>query len=254
MKNKTGTKEWAQTTINIQRGCEHGCRYCFARANALRFKLCTADEWSIPKIDQAKVEQDRRKVNGVVMTPSTHDITPRNLEQCMTVIEKLLAAGNQVLIVSKPSWQCITLLCDKLSQYKRQILFRFTIGSMSEDVLAFWEPNAPKFVERLSCLQYVYAAGYETSVSCEPYLDAYTISLYETLVPFVTESFWIGTLRKFKLRVDLSGVSEHEMQQFVRPLLAAQTDEAVRILHRHLDGKPCVKWKDSVREIIEKGA
>lgn len=26
-KKKTGTKEWADTNVNIQLGCERGCRY-----------------------------------------------------------------------------------------------------------------------------------------------------------------------------------------------------------------------------------
>ena len=38
---KTGTKEWAKSNLNFQLGCEHGCRYCYAREMAVnRFKRC----------------------------------------------------------------------------------------------------------------------------------------------------------------------------------------------------------------------
>lgn len=36
-KSKTGTREWAVATVNILDGCPHGCRYCYARAMAMRF-------------------------------------------------------------------------------------------------------------------------------------------------------------------------------------------------------------------------
>ena len=34
----SGTKEWSVSSVNCITGCEHNCRYCYARANALRFK------------------------------------------------------------------------------------------------------------------------------------------------------------------------------------------------------------------------
>ena len=32
-----GTEEWADKNINITRGCEYDCPYCYAKRNALRF-------------------------------------------------------------------------------------------------------------------------------------------------------------------------------------------------------------------------
>ena len=59
-KEKTGTKEWAAANVNIQFGCEHGCRYCYARHEAVcRFKRCTAEQWINPVIDNAKVDKRR---------------------------------------------------------------------------------------------------------------------------------------------------------------------------------------------------
>jgi len=247
---RTGTYEWAGCNVNIQRGCEHNCRYCYARAFAVRFGRCRVDHWRYPAIDQARVDKGYRKRNSTVMFPSTHDITPANIEQYLIVLEKLLAAGNKVLIVSKPHIECIERICRQMDYYKDRVVFRFTIGSIYDHVLRFWEPGAPTFRERFNCLSYAHYKGFVTSVSSEPYLDGSITQLYTRCFPYITDSFWIGTLRKFKSRVDLTDVADNQRKEFVEPLLAEQTDVAVRRLYKLLAGRPFIKWKDSVRKII----
>ena len=253
---KTGTKEWAETNVNIQMGCEHSCRYCYARYRAVkRYKFCTAGQWLDPVIIHSKITRSYSKRSGVVMFPSTHDVTPRNISECMFVLSKLLAAGNKVLLVSKPHITCIMDICESFREYRNQLSFRFTIGSKDDRVLAFWEPNAPGFRERLECLLYAYNSGYQTSVSCEPFLDCKVgkiIGLYVMVNSFITDSIWIGKLRHFDRRVDMSGVTSGEEEEFVKPLKAAQSDEMIWTIYRELQGGPLVRWKDSIREVIEK--
>lgn len=54
---------------------------------------------------------------------------------------------------------------------KSQMQLRFTIASVNDETLAFWEPKAPRFGERLESLRYAFRRGYRTSVSVEPFLD-----------------------------------------------------------------------------------
>jgi hypothetical protein len=258
MKKKSGTREWAERNINIQLGCEHNCRYCYARYNAVhRFKRCTPEGWAEPVIDQAKVDKNYGKYKGIVMFPSAHDITPKNFAECMCVLRKLLDAGNQVLVVSKPHFECIALMCETFKEYKARLQFRFTIGSICDDILKFWDRGAPGFKERLNCLQYAYFKGYQTSVSCEPYLDPYVIYTYGLCRSYITDSFWIGRLRDFDRRVDLTpsaclhkqteGVTEEQMKRFVEPLKKAQGNEFFRSLYEFMKDKQYVKWKDGNR-------
>jgi len=129
------------------------------------------------------------------MFPGTHDITPDNFEACFTVLKKLLKVGNRVLVVSKPRLKLITKICDQLKDYKNHLLFRFTIGSSNNKILSFWEPNAPTYDERKEALKYAHRAGYRTSVSIEPMLDADNIeALVDDLAPFVNHSIWIGIM------------------------------------------------------------
>lgn len=250
-KAQTGTKEWAEKTVNIQRGCEHNCRYCYARYMAVtRFGRCTAEEWAEPVINYSaaakkyRTTKDGSYVPTRHMFPSSHDITPRNLYQCIEVIGNLLEAGNDVLIVSKPHWSCITEICDTFRASKSRIMFRFTIGSMDDEVLGFWEPGAPRFAERFACLRNAHHFGYQTSVSCEPYLDPYILELYKKVKPYITDSFWIGKLRDFNNRVDLTGVTEAQLWQHVYPLRAIQEDPAFQEIFQQLDGREFVRWKD----------
>lgn len=253
----TGVQEWTGddgASANFQTGCEHGCLYCYAREMKVRFdKKYEAAQWTSPVIDNAKVDKPRKKkYAGTVMSPTTHDITEANLSQYLCVLRKLLDAGNNVLIVSKPHWQCITVICEAYAEYKDQIEFRFTIGSTKDEVLSFWEPGAPKFEERLSCLQYAFEKGYKTSVSCEPFLDPYPWYTYAACIEYITESFWIGKLNKFGRRVDLSGVSTEDTERFVNPLRKCLADIVIKQIHRTMSSEkyPLVRWKHSIREVV----
>jgi hypothetical protein len=129
-------------------------------------------------------------------------------------------------------------------------MFRFTIGSMDDAVLNFWEPGASNFAERLSCLEYAFHKGFRTSVSCEPYLDPYVVYTYTACMPFITDSFWVGMLRYFERRVDLTGATPEQIEKFVKPLKAAQGLDVVKGIHQLLDGQPFIQWKDSIRKAI----
>jgi len=255
-KKKTGTREWAECNVNIQLGCSHNCRYCYARYNAVkRFKWCTDEQWLEPVIVMSRVTRSYLKRAGVVMFPGTHDITPRNLSESLYVLGKLLKAGNKVLLVSKPHIDCISTIYDSFQQYRKRLVFRFTIGSMDDQVLSFWESNAPAFDERKQCLMFARSRKFRTSVSCEPFLDSELdkiVGLYAAVKPFITDSFWIGKLRHFDKRVILNGATPGDIERFVEPLRAAQSDEFILGLCRRLNRERLVFWKDSIREVIEK--
>lgn len=243
----------AGTSINIQRGCEHNCLYCYARHNAVhRYYQCRVEHWPLPCINEKKVDAPhKKKYDGVVMFPTTHDITEANLSQYCCVLRKLLDAGNKVLIVSKPHLACIKFICAGFKKHKENILFRFTIGSTENDKLKFWEPGAPSLTERLDCLKYACRKGFATSISCEPFLDPLVDYLYEICIEYVTESFWIGKLNRFDSRVNLAGVNKTDIERYVEPLKRAQSDAVVMGMYEMMKDRPLIQWKDSIRKVID---
>ncbi len=199
-----GTKEWADSNVNIYYGCSNNCRYCYAKKMALRFKRKTEDTWKImePNIQQINKGYGKRK--GRVMFPTSHDITEETLDQCVFVIKKLLTAGNEALITSKPHPQCIKTICETFTSFKKFIQFRFTITSYQNDLLKFWEPGAPSFEDRLNALQIAFNNGFKTSISIEPFLDKNPFQLVEKLQSYVTESIWIGKMNYIRSQGILS--------------------------------------------------
>ena len=243
----SGTKEWSVQSVNCLTGCSHDCRYCYARANALRFgRITSADQWRTPQVRQREIDKRRTRAPGRVMFPSTHDILPDFLEPCLAVLRNLLAAGNEVLLVSKPHLACIEAICQQCQAWRSQVVFRFTIGARRDDLLAYWEPGAPGYGERLASLQYAYGAGYQTSVSCEPLLDADdAVGLFDELEPWVTDTIWLGKMNQIASRV-IAGTSRKAIQR----IEAGQTPERIRGIYQALQDRPKVRWKESYKAVL----
>jgi DNA repair photolyase len=166
-----GTLEWALHNENFISGCAHDCRYCYSKEMAIRFKRKTAESWPVEEINQRKLNSAVKKYAGRVMFPSSHDITPDHLDNSLFYLRKILSAGNDVLLVTKPHYVVAESICSNLHSFKKQLLFRFTIGSADSDILRFWEPHAPCFEERFNSLVHAHDMGFATSVSIEPMLD-----------------------------------------------------------------------------------
>lgn len=217
----------------------------------LRFgKLRDARDWETPVLNEKKLRRKSfGKREGIVMIPTTHDLTPRNIDVAIPYIHKLLKAGNHLLIVSKPHLDCIRRICEELAEYKGKILFRFTVGSMDNVVLKFWEPGAPDFQERFECLRHAYNAGFKTSVSSEPYLDATIIDLVQKLAPLITDAHWIGLLNKPEHRIDTSkwGAKEWAMLDKVK---AVQDRESIFLLYNAFKNNGKVKFKESIKKVV----
>jgi hypothetical protein len=216
----------------------------------LRYKrIKTAAEWKEPRINGKRVLANRQYKEGVVMIPTTHDITPKNITQAVIVIRANLKVGNNVLIVSKPHLDCIKRLCTEFKDYKTRILFRFTIGTILEKVAHFWEPGAPPVAERLEALEYAFNAGFNTSVSAEPFFDETIESLAMTVLPLVTDSLWIGKMNNIDRRVDTTGW-DAEAFRFLEAVRTVQTNAAITELYNKLKVYPKIKFKESIKRVV----
>lgn len=248
-KEISGTKEWSVESVNCVTGCEHDCRYCYARFNAVqRRHQVEPGAWTNMVVREKDVRKKRKKVNGTVMFPTTHDITPEVLEPCLSVLTRLITAGNHVLIVTKPHLSCVKEICRRFDRWADRILFRFTIGTMNEAILKYWEPGAPTFSERLRCLIYTFDAGFNTSVSAEPLLEKFGIDMMvELLTPFITDALWIGKMNHVRSRVKIETAKDEEM---VRDIELINLDGEIQELYEILRDNPKVKWKESIKKVI----
>lgn len=249
-KKPTGTREWAAKNVNLALGCEHNCRYCYARADARRFgRIKGPDEWRETRLIEKTLAKSWGLSKGTIMFPTAHDIVPAILDPCVEVLRRMLKAGNRVLIVSKPHLTCIERLSTDLKAFKDQILFRFTIGSLHGDVLGFWEPSAPSFGERLAALKLACERSYRTSVSAEPFLDEDIRELFHAVAPWVTDSIWIGPMNRMEQRVSREGWTEADQAYWER-VKRCQTRSEIERLFQDLKDEPRVRWKNAVKEML----
>ena len=184
------------------------------------------------------------------MFPTTHDITPANVVQSVAVLAGLCGVGNEILVVTKPHLDCVRRLCTALAGYREQILFRFTIGTTNDRILSYWEPNAPRFEERLCSLKYAFDQGFNTSVSCEPMLDKNVEAVIHAVRPYVTDSIWIGRVNQLPASVAINCPGDGRAKKAARALLAEQTDAWIATLYDLWCDDCMIKWKDSIKKVV----
>ena len=240
----SGTKEWADHNVNCIKGCYNNCRYCYAKITANRFGRATEKTWHIMKIRRGTVNKTYRKLPGRVMFPSSHDIFdfPQIEEACFTVLAKLLKSGNDVLVTTKPRIKVIQKIDRLFSIYKERLQFRFTITSIRNQLLSFWEPNAPRFEERMDSLRYAFEKKYKTSVSIEPFLDYDPSALVEIVAPFTTESIWIGRMNYIPRRVPSKKDSP-----YYEEIRKNYEDDHLWEIYNKLKYHSLIRFKDSIR-------
>jgi DNA repair photolyase len=243
-----GTQEWSVKTINCCTGCSHDCRYCYAKGMATRFRQVAEGNWPNEKIRPHDVSKRHKKYDGQVMFPSSHDITPGNIDACVTVLDNLLKSGNQVLIVSKPHLDCIKRICDEFSEYKDQILFRFTIGACDDSILSDWEHGAPSYEERKASLKHAYERGFKTSVSVEPMLDSANIdALISDLSPYVTHSLWVGKMNHIGR---FANGGDQDLQREVDRIRQGQTDAKIKEIYDRHRNNSKIRWKKEIKKVV----
>jgi DNA repair photolyase len=248
----TGTLEWADWTENIQHGCANECLYCYAAFNAVvKFKNIAPGEWNKERFTGRVRLKSYPKREGVGMFPTTHDITPFNVDECVRILTLMLEAGNNVLIVTKPQYDCTVKVFDALQKFKDQILFRFTIGTGDNSVMNFWEPGASTPGDRIACLIKAHIMGFKTSVSMEPFLSSVdeTITLVDIISPYVSNSIWIGKMNKIDDRVL---TARPDMLDEIEKIKNYQADSEILRLVKVFESNPIIFWKDSIKEVINK--
>lgn len=249
-KGMSGTKEWASHNFNDQTGCRHGCLYCYARNNAVvRFKTRKSyEDWLREELASGAPKKSRKKYPGRVMFPTQHDITPTFLDVHIQMLRNLLEAGNDVLLVSKPHLVCIEEICEMAQPWRDKLMFRFTIGAISQDILDYWEPHAPSFKEREMCLVTAFNSGFVTSVSAEPLLEAKAVhELVRRLSPGIRDAIWIGKMNQVRSRVD---IKTDEDERMVKMIEEGQTDEKIKEIYERHKENPKVKWKESIKKVV----
>jgi DNA repair photolyase len=245
-----GTKEWAEGTADCFKGCANDCSYCYAKAEGARFGRKDPATWTKPDPWPGAIEKALKTKPSKIMFPAHHDITMDNLMVCAEAMRKLLNAGHDLLVVSKPMAKCVMALCGMFSDAKDKILFRFTIGSANNATLLLWERCAPSFDERMASLIFAYNCGFKTSISCEPMLDNEVELVVGRVLPYVTDAVWIGKPNYLMQRLSLNKVTDPAVLSAAEKLLTDLSDERIWAIYNTYKDNEHVRWKESVKKIV----
>lgn len=251
IQSDTGAGEWAGYNCNIGTGCSHGCLYCYAERMATRFnRVESSDEWR-EEVSREVTTVECKKYSEPIMFPTTHDITEGYLRPYRCHLYNILAAGNEVVIVTKPHRASIEAICSEFSSFRDNMVFRFTIGGLNNETMKIMEPGAPSLSERLGCLRYAFEKGFKTSISSEPMLGCCEEAekLYHVVEPFVTEDVWFG---KMKYIGGLKDSADTVIASAVNQVISAQNNEDILRFVNKMSGLPKVEWKDSINDVIKR--
>jgi DNA repair photolyase len=258
IKNKVphGTEEWAAKNINVTKGCLHDCHYCYAKGMALRFKRKSHDTWCDEEDNLTSINKKYRKskkntnAKHEIMFPTSHDITPFNLEVCVNKIREIVEAGSTILIVTKPNIKCIRRILAEFGQYKNLITFRFSIGSTSSTVLKNWEPHAPSYNHRMKCLKLAFDEGFKTSLSAEPMLDGNASELVAEVRDYITDTIWLGQPNSLVAYTGMNSNKDPKMLKMAGELNATMSSDYLHYLYADFKNDPMIRFKDSFKKVV----
>jgi hypothetical protein len=217
---------------------------------AKRFGRTDEISWKNMRVNKQAVERKYPHYKGRVMFPTSHDIIdlPEVKEPCFRVLRKLVEAGNDVLVTSKPDFNVIKSIVDNFSDSKNLIQFRFTISSNNDDLLSFWEPSAPPYNVRLESLRFSYEKEFKTSVSIEPFLDYDPLPLIMEMTPYVTESIWIGPMNYIpRKNIPIECIDRYNQ------IRENYTKDNIQLIMKKLKDFPKIRFKDSMIRLSRLG-
>jgi DNA repair photolyase len=167
----------ADYVINPYRGCQFGCRYCYAQWNKFaRKQNCEWGSFVHIKTNAPQVLAGELKagVSGTVMLGSTTEVyqpAERKYRITRQILEQLADTSLSVIILTRSDLICRDI--DILRKLKR-VLICFTINSLDEGVVRSFEKCASPVANRLDAVRLLRSAGLDVYLHAGPYLPVLT--------------------------------------------------------------------------------
>src|SRR6185312_13755074 len=171
-------------TINPYRGCEFGCKYCYARythefmeigdAAEFEHKIFVKEEaaWLLRR-DLKKVRRGEEIAIGTATDP--YQPAERRHRVTRSILEELSRhAGLAIGIVTKSNLVLRDVDVLKRVADQNQIAVHITVTTLNADLARITEPRAPRPDLRLAAVRKLNDAGIPAGVICAPVLPGIT--------------------------------------------------------------------------------
>lgn len=184
--NRTTERMPFQWTINPYRGCEFGCKYCYARYTHEFMELDGGREFEekiyAKRAAVAGLREELRKVprnEAIAIGTATDPYQPaeRRFEVTREIL-KIMAGENGRRLSLTTKSDLITRDVDLLREIARRNVFHanITITTLDEELARLLEPRAPRPSLRLGAVRALAAAGILVNVFPNPIMPLLTDS------------------------------------------------------------------------------
>jgi len=190
--------EYAPLAVNLYRGCDHGCTYCYA-PRVLKMKK-DAFQAPVPRKDILnKLLLDCEELNKagnkdtILLCFTCDPYCQADVQHKITreAVEMLLAYEQPITILTKGGARSERDF-DILERHADLVTYATTLTFSDEAQRQVFEPGAAPMEERIAALAAAKHKGFKTWVSCEPVIDlAQTLSLIRQTADIV-DLFKIG--------------------------------------------------------------
>ena len=152
-------------------------------------------------------------------------------------------------MVSKPHLECIEKICDA---FMRLSGVKFYSDSQSVHVTMEFYHFGNRMPRPMMNAEIVWLMlirqAFKTSVSVEPMLDSANIDmLIEDLMPYVSDSIWIGTMN----HTGRFGKNANPvLRQAIEKIRRGQTNSIIKAIYQRHKNNPMIKWKAEIKKIV----
>ena len=171
-------------TINPYRGCEFGCRYCYARYTHEFMEMRDGMEFEqkiyVKQHAAELLRQELRKVKpheSIALGTATDPYQPaeRRYEVTRGILEEFARhRGYELGIVSKSNLMIRDLELLKEVARANKLSVHITITTLDADLARILEPRAPRPDLRLNAVRTLAEAGLRVGISCSPVVPGIT--------------------------------------------------------------------------------
>ena len=176
-----GQWQWGTCSYNIRRSdtlCKHKCVYCYVAPMFERWKkVCkNIDIEEMMPTDIKKVNKNWKKTEKeeMIFFPSSTDTFEENMKEYVSVCDKIIKAGNNIMFVTKPTIKSITRFIEEINKQhvdRTKIIIFITITSDNNEILKMYEPCASTYEERINCIRMLNENSFNVNIMMEPYLS-----------------------------------------------------------------------------------
>jgi len=173
-------------TINPYRGCEFGCRYCYARYTHEFMEMHDGMEFEqkiyVKQHTAELLRQELRKVKGeeaIALGTATDPYQPAERRYAVTrgILEEFVRhRGFELGIVTKSNLIVRDLELLQQIASSNELSVHVTITTLDTDLARILEPRAPRPDLRVEAVRTMAKAGLRVGVSCAPVVPGITDS------------------------------------------------------------------------------